>query len=903
MSDAEGGATRSDRQCLECRRRKKKCDKLIPCTGCVERGVQHLCRVDNKNQGLESSTLDGPQLAMYAITELQSLREGFEAYRTRMSKLEIVLSKALAGPGVKPVDFREFDHYGSNGAGNPGIGAGGEASTSKRKLEDIQVSGSVPKGTRSSFSSKANENAAEEADELEAGIALEFMALGRQRQFGNTADSSLDPEVDHDEKTPVVDANTLSNGVRPITSNIELASTNTLSPTTEYPDPRSWAAAAPAHTASRLLISHAVDSLGWLLGGVVHGPTIHQELEEFLAKGEKGFEEATPAWISLFFSLLVCGTLLCTEEKRHVLGLQEADLRKLSKAWFRCTIATLYHANFLEEHSLHSLQTICVLALGGRDAWSAPLVATLLSTGLSMAQDIGLHHLGSDDAWNKGVRHLKTGEYVKALVTRETQKRVFWSLIREEWYSIIYRRSYALRPSQITTPLPLNTNDWDLSNGVAISHPPSTFTVVSYLLFHIEHARCMQAVFEHMDSNPSPLDSFAFIQKAGDEIDQIGKGVPEWMRSETLTESMPPFADWMRTVWVISWEHKILTINRPFFHRALKGPTSSYVTIGCSRSELSRIYVDPRYEPSRKRSIAAAESILRAAQNLGECRVWTGLYHISAASFVLSLDLFQTLNPSTSYADGHRTLIREAIEMLQRIEPMSEIAERGAKMIGRLIANDQRAVEVRQATAAAQAQETSTAKSKGKSTRGANKRQKLDAESSGPSSTENMDQQPENSIGNSISGGSGQIWELPATSSASNGSYEPWSSTNLMAQQQAADDELFASFFQQEYGLGGGDNGSVGFGGATHSTFPALDFPVSNFNFADAAAAAASASASGMGGFSYLGAGQAAGMGAGGTGTGIGTGLQGAGATPGNTTGDQQAWWQIGGFGQDGYLG
>ena len=91
------------------------------------------------------------------------------------------------------------------------------------------------------------------------------------------------------------------------------------------------------------------------------------------------------------------------------------------------------------------------------------MIATLLSTGLSIAQDLGLHHLETDEAWLLEAEKLSRPEHAKALVVRETQKwapvrpatrfrphadsllcrrRVFWALIRDEWFSIVYRRSY-----------------------------------------------------------------------------------------------------------------------------------------------------------------------------------------------------------------------------------------------------------------------------------------------------------------------------------------------------------------------------------------------------------------------------------------------------------------------------
>ncbi len=51
--------------------------------------------------------LDGPALNAFALSELQSLREGFDGFRTRVSRLEYVLTKAIASANVTPVPKSE----------------------------------------------------------------------------------------------------------------------------------------------------------------------------------------------------------------------------------------------------------------------------------------------------------------------------------------------------------------------------------------------------------------------------------------------------------------------------------------------------------------------------------------------------------------------------------------------------------------------------------------------------------------------------------------------------------------------------------------------------------------------------------------------------------------------------
>lgn len=94
--------------------------------------------------------------------------------------------------------------------------------------------------------------------------------------------------------------------------------------------------------------------------------------------------------------------------------------------------------------------------------------------------ETNLHRLVSNEAWEVSMETEPREARTKALINREVCKRIFWSLCREDWYSINWRKTFsepssdsgrhrkthslmlgtALRPEQISTPLPLNCHDW-----------------------------------------------------------------------------------------------------------------------------------------------------------------------------------------------------------------------------------------------------------------------------------------------------------------------------------------------------------------------------------------------------------------------------------------------------------
>lgn len=94
------------------------------------------------------------------------------------------------------------------------------------------------------------------------------------------------------------------------------------------------------------------------------------------------------------------------------------------------------------------------------------LVATLLSTGIRIAQHLNLHRLGKDSDWQSKRRREKVDPFspegIKGLVDREVRKRIWCALTTEDWVSVPYRRSYAIFPDHVTSPPPLNVHDEDL---------------------------------------------------------------------------------------------------------------------------------------------------------------------------------------------------------------------------------------------------------------------------------------------------------------------------------------------------------------------------------------------------------------------------------------------------------
>lgn len=195
-------------------------------------------------------------------------------------------------------------------------------------------------------------------------------------------------------------------------------------------------------------------------------------------------------------------------------------------------------------------------------------------------------------------------------------------------------------------------------------------------------ARCLHAVFHHIDTNPSP--SYQFLLQVDSEMQGIMDAVPAWLHDDGPTTGMP-CPEWIRNTFKISVNHKVLTLHRPFLHRA---------------------FHDDRYLSSRQRAITASRNILREAPKVGSNRLWTAYYHISAAASVVCLDLFQSIGATGARArelEQERQEVIGAVQALEQRQHSSSIARRGAVLVANLLAEEAR---LRQQHASQRARQT-----------------------------------------------------------------------------------------------------------------------------------------------------------------------------------------------------
>ncbi|GAA5933482.1 hypothetical protein JCM1841_001328 [Sporobolomyces salmonicolor] len=629
---------RSARSCTECSRRKTACDRNVPC------GVDPTQELDNRRRS--------------ALEELQLFRQTLDSLKARLPGLEYF----VANSSLKDDDSPEMDavvkSFGDPVTELSGVRSGnGETPT-----RPARVPVAWP-GQHSRKKLKEEVEAKRETDESEvnvqAAIDLEFNALGRPRVWNESnVRTAQNPDLDESGSTSP-------------THRLAILAPHPVpeSPVSLYPDSASLLAAAPTALEEDVVFRQGLERYGWH-HSVIHSPFFFAQLAAFRDLGYERFERCSLGWLSSYFALLAVSTKLVGPAEQAELGWSEEETSRAACRWFQCAIACLYRQNFLQCHEFACLQAIALLVLSGRDAGSATLIASLLSSGLSIAQDLGLHRLVTDEQWTASMEGKPLRHRAKALVERELQKRVLWALVHSEWFAIPFKGYSLLAKLQIETPLPLNATNEDLATGDVVNRHRDEYTCVSWLLQYIDIGSSMATAFEsNGPAKATASQAYQAFLEADRQLEAILTNLPAWLRPGGDTTGMPDLVDTMRSTFLISLQHKILSIHRPFLAKPSRATTYSF---------------------SHRRVVDAARAILREATRVQGVRIWTVLYHISVASFSMSLELFEQLKHPSPENEAIRDEIFQALPTLDGLKQASSIAERGLGLVLPLLADEKR---------------------------------------------------------------------------------------------------------------------------------------------------------------------------------------------------------------------
>lgn len=338
----------------------------VPCGACVKRGAAAACSSApskrRKVANAPSHEISARQSA--ALDELRLFRTTLDSLRARLPGLEHFVANAQ----LKEDDSAELDGYvAAFGDPTTDLSAlreeeGGEGSSSRagpstsRRTTSNGPTSAAGNGTDERQAKKARlvEPKREEeqsGSNVEAAVSLEFYTLGRPRAWAEAAnvtgpagDGESDGASDNGPDAPPSPSHALA-----ILPPVTFAS----SPLSRFPDGRSLEAVDPGIEAETVLLEVGLDLFGFhvrffpsspfpkiptqladVQHSVVHAPTFRSQLSAFRHLGDDAFQQASPAWLSLYFAILAVSAKLVSREQTAELDWTDEKMQKSASEWF-----------------------------------------------------------------------------------------------------------------------------------------------------------------------------------------------------------------------------------------------------------------------------------------------------------------------------------------------------------------------------------------------------------------------------------------------------------------------------------------------------------------------------------------------------------------------------------------
>ncbi|KAA1472180.1 hypothetical protein DENSPDRAFT_930103 [Dentipellis sp. KUC8613] len=678
--------------CKECRRRKLRCDRNIPCSSCIKRGEGNVCEWDEKPPEIPSQPF--------------ALASDLDAALQRISKLESL------------IENMQQDAASKNTRDN-------RTSPSRRSTGGLpETRTRTPANFLRHINTPANDI---DSETEEAAVALEEFAMGTRslpqpRQRGHIERDVQQPRsqphsgssasFSPDYPTILVPSDTGSRGTWVLASRYGV----------DWLQTRVQVEAAlralPSRQICDYLFSLYFNNLEWLWR-THHRPSFAREYRTFWDLYLQGrAADVDPSWLALLFATFACAVTGIPDDRPPVFeSFSENDIVLLARGLYEAAQVTLRASEPSFSPSFRALQTIILFAAylqfygmsfnEGKSDQAQMFI--WLAIGIRMAMSMGYHRLGDnphtmppdDPAFPKGPSSLK----------REMAKRI-WSTL----HFLDGKASSAGIPSMIdnkgcTTGPPLNVNDDALGMEVNIQPlPMAQATDISLELVRppppvillpptpgVPQARCQFVLAGH-DIFEALHERKPITYEAVLALDQTYWVIYDSCATLLRPDYVPPPGEpqhwkWSRALLSSGTHNRLLRLHRPF---------------------MSRGYTNPKFSHSTRACIASARAILRTQSAVVDylpSRFWPLNLHSIGAIVVLFIDIFHHIrhpNPSLSpdadsnsthnnsnnssigYAAEYAADIANTLAIFKtseaaRAPPVRAIARQGQRVVHRLL--------------------------------------------------------------------------------------------------------------------------------------------------------------------------------------------------------------------------
>ncbi|KAH7041589.1 uncharacterized protein B0I36DRAFT_234147 [Microdochium trichocladiopsis] len=525
---------RQPKSCLECTRRKIRCDKGTPCARCVRLGKQCARELVQTTRAVrdhqdEIVFLEGLAAALAEVDGTEAIRA---TVRGRIGELAGHNAAAITTSSQVALTASVSDRD-ENGA--------------------LPGSSSSPTGTVSPSAGTGGQTGA-------ALHTVEFMAWGRHRGACFPHRSGCDCRM-----------------LRPYA---EIASINTdlewtgLRRTIFLLDPDLQL--DPDH--ARALVRLHFDHVLWH-HNAFHAPTFLAQCEEFWEHGTV----VHPLWMALYFSVLsvTLWTVLNSELPETEYLCDEPAIRR----YLHAMLQTLYQENFLENQSLFSIQAIAISTRVAHNLGLSDLNAALVGAAVRIAHLLGLHQI--QPALDRHT--IETASDWFSITEEQVGCRTWLQLTIQDHFQVFFTETYLIHPWHFKTPMPLNCNDEDM-----IELDNETPTINSYIRTLGGISRMIPSLLDALGpmNNRRPLDQvYRDILTSDQAFRDFVKTIPSFLLKDAREQGVvPPWQQVAKASLAITSADKIIMIHRPILFHSFQNPAFAWTRATCVAAALTILH-------------------------------------------------------------------------------------------------------------------------------------------------------------------------------------------------------------------------------------------------------------------------------------------------------------------------
>ncbi|GAA5924076.1 uncharacterized protein JCM15063_005540 [Sporobolomyces koalae] len=535
--------------CGECKRRKVKCDRKIPCATCIARGQPEKCAWEDP--------LARPEGQPFALASQ------YEEVIARLDRIESFLdslpsdirNQAIKAGSVPPPGQSHFD-----------------AAPSPTKL-DGDLGASVSHSMQVTAPSPAG------LDFLAS--AIEMVPCSRPRPQPANPQQHVEPT--RAETSIVALPMRFEGPTKAVSHGLDLCFSES-----EMLDQRDRVLGKiygllPTSALAHQLVMAYFEDVSWFYS-ILHPPAFLAEFERFEEMLMSGRHyQVDVAWLGIFFAVLSLG--LDGAQSLQIDSLPLKSKAETSAAWYAASLRLFHMSNWPDKPQFRQVQLVALYGQlnltsgGGTDMGG---FMSYLAIGIRIAQKLRLHQLGTDPqtmppddiAYPKG----------KNSVKRQTAIRV-WGIIA--FLDIVTANNkvgaYLVNPTQVTTPPPENLNFEQLSTTDWRTEPAPrhVWTDTTLELNKGGGGRYMRLVFDRLVTHAKDF-TYDTVLELDREMRAHLATFPESMSAENVQrEENNPKLRKQRFMSMSGAFSRLVRLHRPFFVTGLTSSKYRFSTDAC----------------------------------------------------------------------------------------------------------------------------------------------------------------------------------------------------------------------------------------------------------------------------------------------------------------------------------